>query len=172
MSARLGEETMLIEFSVENYLSFKDKVTLSMAASRDKSLLQNVTKSAQGTKFDLLKSAAIYGANAAGKSNLIKAMNFSKDFILNSSRESQKDSPIKVTPFKLDAVLHSKPSKFEIIFLQEGVRYFYSFSVDSTRVYEEKLYSYPKNQKRLLFERVLEDGENEHYLTKTKLSSM
>jgi len=146
---------MLVEFSVENYLSFKDKVTLSMVASKDNSLPDNVIKSAQGTKLDLLKSAAIYGANASGKSNLVKALRFMRSFVLESSKETQIGSKIEVIPFKLDAANKSKPSEFEIIFLHEGVRYQYGFSVDHERVHEEWLYSYPKNQRRVLFERKL-----------------
>lgn len=84
---------MLIEFSVANYLSFKDKVTLNMVASNDKTLPDNLIPSAQGTKYSLLKSVAIYGPNASGKSNLIRAFDFMRWFVINSSREGQKGDP-------------------------------------------------------------------------------
>jgi len=132
---------MLIEFSVENFLSFKDRVTLSLEASRDTELPRNVIESAQGTDLRLLKSAAIYGANASGKSNLLKALRVMAHFLSYA------------VPFKLDANCLTRPSSFEIVFLFNGVRYLYGFSTDASRVYEEWFYSYPKNHKRLLFER-------------------
>ncbi len=144
---------MLIEFSVENFLSFKDKVTLSMEASRDRSLPQNVIESAQGSKFDLLKTAAIYGANASGKSNLLKALSFMKDYVVNSFKEKSEGNPTGVIPFKLDEQYREKPTEFEAMFLIERVPYLYGFSLDSRRIFDEWLYSYPENRKRLLFER-------------------
>lgn len=150
---------MLIEFSVENYLSFKDRVTLSMVASGDTTLPENVIKNAQGTKFNLLKTAAIYGANASGKSNIVKALSFFRNFVLTSSTQGQIGTPIDVIPFKLDQNYISKPSEFEVIFLVDGVSYQYGFSVDSGQVYEEWLYSFPKSQRRMLFEREQKKGD-------------
>jgi len=144
---------MLVEFSVENYLSFKDKVTLSMVASKDNSLPDNVIKSAQGTKLDLLKSAAIYGANASGKSNLVKAFNFMVQFILFSASDSMVDASFELIPFKLDLSYLSKASEFEIIFLKNGERYQYGFLLDQTKVLREWLYHYKTRQPRLLFYR-------------------
>ena len=144
---------MLIEFSVQNFLSFKDKVTLSMEASHDKSLPENVIESAQGSKFNLLKSAAIYGANASGKSNLLKAMSFMKEYVVNSFKEKSEGDPTGVIPFKLDERFRDKPSIFETMFLINGIPYLYGFSLDSRQILEEWLHSYPENRKRLLFER-------------------
>jgi len=145
---------MLIEFSVENFLSFKERAVLSMvASSRDKSFRENVICSAQGTEFNLLKCAAIYGPNASGKSNFIEAMNLMED-IISQPAEVEKDFASKIIPFKPDPEYRKKPSTFEIFFLQEGVRYQYGFSLDSKVVHEEWLYSYPKKQQRLLFERL------------------
>jgi len=150
---------MLIEFSVGNFCSFKDRVALNMAAAkRDKTLPENVIQSAQGTGLDILKTVAIYGANASGKSNLFKAMNFMGRFVRRSSKEVEKDSPIAVSPFKLNEAFLSKPSTFEVIFLEKEVRYVYGFAVDSKMVHREWLYSYPQNQPRLLFERVESEG--------------
>jgi len=144
---------MLIAFSVENFLSFKEMVTLSMEASVDSSLPQNIIDSAQGTDFRLLKSAALYGPNASGKSNLIKALYFMRKLVLTSAEKGHKGVQIDVTPFKLDRAWQNKPSAFEIEFLAEGTRYLYGFSVDKNRVHEEWLYTYPYKRPRLLFER-------------------
>ena len=151
---------MLIEFSVKNYLSFKEKQTLSMVASPDDSLPQNVIHSAQGTKFNLLKSAAIYGANASGKSNLIKALNFMDQFV-SQSHQGQEDTLIPVTPFKLDVAWINQPSEFEIIFLWEGIRYRYGFMADKKRVYEEWFFSCPKQKERILFERRYDESSDQ-----------
>jgi len=147
---------MLIEFSVGNALSFKDRVTLSMVAGRDTTLPENVIRNAEGTNLSLLKTAAIYGANASGKSNLVASLMFMRSFVQNSSKEGQKDSPIDVVPFKLYASMPSKPTTLEIIFLHEGIRYIYGFSADSKRIYREWLFSNEKKKMRRLFERIHE----------------
>ncbi|HEO64685.1 MAG TPA: ATP-binding protein, partial [Spirochaetes bacterium] len=144
---------MLIQFSVENYLSFKQRETLNMVASSDQSLDNNVNKNVQDTDMNLLKSVGIYGANGSGKSNLIKALDFMRDFVLKSSKEGQIDSSIDVRPFKLDQSLLAEPSTFDIVFLWEGVRYQYGFSVNRKEVCSEWFFSYPKKQSRRLFER-------------------
>ncbi len=151
---------MLIQFSVENYRCFRDRVTLSMVpASADKShWAERVVSSAHGTKMNVLKAAAILGANASGKSTLIHAIRFMKDFVAGSSRERLKDSPTGVTPFRLDAQHAAKPSKFEAVFLQDSIRWVYGFAVDSQRVVEEHLSNYPVRGERVLFTRKL-DGK-------------
>ncbi|MCP4610040.1 MAG: AAA family ATPase, partial [Planctomycetes bacterium] len=90
---------MLIRFNVENYRSFKDLVTFSMVAAKlsakhkelDINNLFPISNS-----INLLKSAAIYGANASGKSNLLDAVGFMRQFVLTSSRESLSTDPIDV----------------------------------------------------------------------------
>ena len=149
---------MLVEFTVGNFLSFKENTTLSMVASKDNSLPQNVIKNAQGTGIDLLKSAVIYGANASGKSNFVKAMEFMREVVLNSMK-SDEDEKIKTKPFKLDQKCLNKPSHFEIVYIQGKVRYQYGFELTSERVYKEWMYSFPKGQKRILFERNQKSGK-------------
>ncbi|HOO56748.1 MAG TPA: ATP-binding protein [bacterium] len=155
----VGREKMLIEFSFSNYLSFKDKVTLSMIASNDDTLPQNVVKNAQGTDLNLLKSAVIYGANASGKSNFIKAMTFMKYFVEKSYMTLDKDTSINSSPFKLDQAYFQKPSEFEVVFLREGIRYIYGFKIDKKNVLQEWFYHYPKGQQSLLFERTSNTGD-------------
>ncbi|MCK4658467.1 MAG: AAA family ATPase [Phycisphaerae bacterium] len=157
---------MLIEFSVENFLSFRERITLSMVrAASDRSSPENVIESAQGTKLNLLRSVALYGPNASGKSNLLNALRFMNWFVCNSSRNGVADGKIGVVPFKLDEACLSKPSTFEIVFLQKGVRYVYGFSVDSKLVREEWLSSYPRGQQRVLFNRGINDetGKPDYY---------
>jgi len=144
---------MLVQFTVENFLSFRKAATLSMVAANDPTLPHNVWVSPSGKGPDLLRSVAVFGANASGKSNLLRALWFMEWFVLNSVREGNGDTPIPIRPFKLDKACRRRPSTFEVVFLWEDVRYVFGFSVDSERVHKEWLISYPVRQPRLLYER-------------------
>ncbi len=142
---------MLIEFSIGNYLSFKDTVTLSMVTAPIKEHKENNVFSAN--KFELLKSAAIYGANASGKSNLFKAMKYMKNLVFNSSKESQATEPIDVENYRLSTETEDKSSFFEIVFIYEGIRYRYGFEIDKTKVCSEWLFYVPTIKEARLFYR-------------------
>jgi AAA15 family ATPase/GTPase len=154
-------EDMLIEFSVKNYLCFKEQVTLSMVASparktaSDDELEEN-TFSAEGFSERLLKSCVVYGANGSGKSNLLKAMGFMRNFVISSSKDRQAGEKTGVVPFKLSAVTEKEPSEFEITFVCEGKKYRYGFALDEKRVHSEWLFDTQKKESRL-FER--NDGD-------------
>jgi len=147
---------MLIEFSVANYRSFKEKVTFSMMAAnivaKDKKLDDNNVFTVDNN-LKLLKSAAIYGANASGKSNLAKALSFMKWFMINSSKETQITEKINVEPFRLSTETEAKPSSFEIVFLLDGQKYRYGFEANQQRVVSEWLFYVPKLRETKLFER-------------------
>ena len=140
---------MLIQFSVENYLSIKDKVVLSLLSSRDNEHLEHLI--ADGNK-NYLKSAVIYGANASGKSNVLNAFWFMVNYVLTSHNQ-QLHKTIARSPFKFDPETPARPSSFEVIFTTEGVRYAYGFSVTDKAVTEEYLYYYPNGRQALIFER-------------------
>lgn len=142
---------MLLEFSVGNFLSFKNKVTFSMVASSLKGHEEDNVFSL--SKMDLLKTAVVYGANASGKSNLFSSMGFMKSFVLNSSKESQSNEKISVQEFKLSSDTINKPSEFEIVFTYEGIPYRYGFIIDTEKVHEEWFYYAPKTKEAKLFER-------------------
>ncbi|NCR19336.1 MAG: ATP-binding protein [Microcystis aeruginosa LL13-03] len=146
---------MLIEFSVGNYRSFKDVVTLSMVAadeatSNDELDKNNVFKVNQN--FSLLKSAAIYGANASGKSNLILALYFMQSFVINSSKLQITDK-INLEKFRLSSETEDKPSFFKIVFHLDNKIYEYSFEVTQERVISEGLSCTPKTRKTNIFSR-------------------
>jgi uncharacterized protein len=149
---------MLIQFSVENFLSIKEKVTLSLVASSDTSLASNVIEVPGNKKFKLLRSVGIYGANASGKSNVLKALSFMHKMIVNSAKPV-KISDLGLVAFKLDQAWQAKPSHFELDFIYEGTPYTYGFELDSQKVHKEWLYSYPKTQRRMLFERNAHDAD-------------
>ena len=114
---------MLLEFTVRNFLSIKEEVTLSMVASKDSSHEANTIVYSDSTKNKrALKTAVIYGANASGKTNIIKAFNFVSRFI-NISHEMQQGRKINRIPFKLDRAFICEPSEFQIIFKHKGTKY-------------------------------------------------
>ena len=140
---------MLIQFSVENYLSIKDKVVLSLLASRDNEHPEHLIL--DGSK-NYLKSAVIYGANASGKSNVLNAFWFMVNYVLTSHNQ-QVHKAIERSPFKFDKETPAHPSSFEVIFTANGIRYAYGFSVTDKAVVEEYLYYYPNGRQALIFER-------------------
>jgi AAA15 family ATPase/GTPase len=147
---------MLIEFNVENYMSFRDEANFSMVAakivSKDKKLDQeNIIE--VDSKLSLLKSAVIYGANASGKSNLHAALRFMRWFILSSSKESQEGESIRSEPFRLSTETEKQPSVFEIIFILNKRKYRYGFEVTSQEVVSEWLFDTPTTRERKLFVR-------------------
>ena len=145
---------MLIKFSVGNYRSFNEVVSLSMVAAnitaKDKSLDKN-NVFAIGNNIKLLKSAAIYGANASGKSNLMQAFGFMRRFVLNSSRESTSADPIDVEPFRLSSQTPHEPSFFEVIFYLNDKRYRYGFEADQQKIHCEWLYHANQKETNLFF---------------------
>jgi predicted ATP-dependent endonuclease of OLD family len=149
-------QVMLIGFSVGNYKSFKETVTLSMVASsiteEDKELNENNVFPIND-KLSLLKSAAIYGANASGKSNLIAAINFMKWFVLNSSKETQVSDAIDIEAFRLSTETEKEPSFFEIVFLLEDKTFRYGFEVNAREVVSEWLFQADDSEEKMLFER-------------------
>ncbi|WP_445310084.1 AAA family ATPase [Microcoleus vaginatus] len=149
-------QVMLIGFSVGNYKSFKETVTLSMVASsiteEEKELDENNVFPIND-KLSLLKSAAIYGANASGKSNLIAAINFMKWFVLNSSKETQVSDAIDIEAFRLSTETEKEPSFFEIVFLLEYKTFRYGFEVNAREVVSEWLFQADDTEEKMLFER-------------------
>lgn len=147
---------MLIGFSVGNYKSFKETVTLSMVASsitEEEPELDTNNVFEINHKLKLLKTAAIYGANASGKSNLIAAINFMKWFVLNSSKETQVSDAIDVEAFRLSTETEKEPSFFEIVFLLEDKTFRYGFEVNAREVVSEWLFQADDSEEKMLFER-------------------
>ncbi len=141
---------MLIEFEVGNFLSFKDIVRFSMVAATPFKEFE-VENTFKTHRFRLLKTAAIYGANASGKSNLLSAIKFMQQLVLNSAKEMQSVDTIDATPYKLDVACENAPSHFQITFLMDEVRYRYGFEVDRKAVKKEWLYAAEANREHPLF---------------------
>jgi len=149
---------MLVEFRVRNFRSFRDEQVLSLVASRDKTLDENCVREG-GLK--LLKSVGLYGANASGKSNLIKALDLMRDIVVDSAGYKP-GRELRITPFLLDSRSSQEPSMFEVTFYHEGVRYQYGFEATNTRIEEEWLFAYPKGPAQKWFSRVFNKDESKY----------
>jgi uncharacterized protein len=146
---------MLIEFSVENYRSFQERQTFSMVASEDETRLDSNTFSILNSNsgLRLLKSAVIYGANASGKSNLLRVIQTLKSIVVNSANKMQVGDKFPIEPFRLDSKSEKKPTCFEVIFIHKNIRYEYGLSLNRERVYEEWLIAYPNQRPQNWFSR-------------------
>jgi hypothetical protein len=129
---------MLIQFAVGNFRSFRDKATISMEATHDDWRDDDNVAHLAGQR--LVKAAAIYGPNAGGKSNFLRAMMEFRNLVQGSSKDSQAGEAIPVVPFRLHAATEQAPSFFEIIFSQAGTRYRYGFEANPKAIVSEWLF--------------------------------
>ncbi len=148
---------MLVEFRVANFRSFRNEQTLSLVASNDDSLPENCIDT---ERFKLLRTAAVYGPNASGKSNLIKAMGFMRDTVVGSAQPNP-STTFPLSSFVLDAHSSSRPSVFEVTIILDGARYQYGFAISPDRVQEEWLFVSPMNKARMWFQRGLDEATGE-----------
>ncbi len=140
---------MILEFSVANYLSFKDKVTFSMIANSSKGLDDNYIIL---NEKKVLKTAAVYGSNASGKSNLFKVLT-TVVLMLRNSNSIDINAKLPLIPFKFDDEYLERPSEFEIKFIVNNTRYVYGFIADVNKIYDEYLYFYPNGRETKIFDR-------------------
>ena len=145
---------MLMEFSVANYKSIKEEACLSMVAGTGKehweTHLFSTEMSAKKRPATLVRSAAIFGANAAGKSNLINALATMKFIVIKSNQDLE---TIPTVPFKFDPDFESQGTTFEVKCLVDGVKYQYGFKVSSDEVIDEWLFAWPRGRVQHWFER-------------------
>lgn len=131
---------MIHSISIRNFLSFKDWVTLSFEASHEQSLESyHVVEVAKGVR--LLKLGIAFGANASGKSNLLRAFEFLKDFWFNV--KDGKNQETGVLQFLLDSRTPKEPSEFKLTFYVGDTRYVYSLQLDEHQVLKERMDYYP-----------------------------
>jgi len=133
---------MIVEFRVKNFRSFREEQVLSFVAAKNKSEQEtNTISTGISSVPSLLGSTVIYGANASGKSNLIKAIQYMRAVVLGSATKKP-GQPFKEQQFQLDADSIHQPSEFEITFIVDGVRHQYGFSLNSERIVDEYLLVY------------------------------
>ena len=145
---------MLVRFSVENYKSIYNRLDLSFIAESLKQHEDSNLIATEYPKTNLLKSLALYGANASGKTNLIKALDFMRECVLNSALQYQPNRVIDVEPYKLLLKSQKEPSHFEIDFIAFENRYRYGFTVSRKKIHSEYLFSVLKTTEKLLFNRI------------------
>jgi uncharacterized protein len=144
---------MLLEFRLRNFRSFRDETVLSLAASTDKTLAaRNVMPTRIRALPGALRAIGVYGANASGKSNLVRAMQIMRGVVVNSAR-LQPGQSINVQPFRLDPNHEVQPTEFEVTFLRDGTRYQYGYALTPGRITGEWLVVYQKSQPQHWFAR-------------------
>ncbi len=140
---------MLVRFSLENWLSFRDLVTISMVGSRERQHGERVPRLGR-YQTRILPIAAIYGGNASGKTNFFRALRFAKELVVVGT---QPGGMIPVEPFRLGAGEKEKPSRFSFELLVDETIYEYSFAVTRSVVVEEKLVRITGTSEKVLFHR-------------------
>lgn len=155
---------MLVQFNFKNFKSFRNEATLDMTATSIKEHPYNLVETKPGNSY--LKVAAIYGANASGKSNVIEAFSFMQYFVVNSlvlenveNKHSKRIIPVK--GFAFDSISSGEPSEFEVFFINNDMEYQYGFIVDKEKVHQEWLYCKKVRGRKfdILFERFCNNVE-------------
>lgn len=142
---------MLLEFRVKNFRSFAEEQTLSLVASSDTEHEDSAVFNTHGHR--ILKSAAIYGANASGKSNFVRAIEFVQQFVSTSATSMNIGDELAIDPFVLSRDFVEEPGEFSFALLLDGVRYDYGFSATRKRVHSEWIAAYPKGHRQRWLER-------------------
>ena len=140
---------MILSFSIENWMSFRDSVSFSMVASRERQHGDRVPKVPK-YQTRILPVAAIYGGNASGKTNFFKALSFVKGLVV---RGTGPDSLIPVEPYRLDSKSLEKPSRFKLELLINEIIYEFSFAVTRKAVTHEKLVQITSTSEKVLYDR-------------------
>lgn len=142
---------MLIRFTVENFRSFKNESTLSLIPGKSRSFPKHIVGLKGNHNIDVLKSALLYGANASGKSNLVRAVDFARRVVVEGLLPKKR---FNTEPYRLNDESLGGPSHFEFEFVVEDDAYAYGFILDQTRVHEEWLYKIDSKIEAPIFERI------------------
>jgi len=150
---------MLIQFSVENYLSFKNEAVLSFVGNKTTKELEpeNILN---WKNFKILKSVVVFGANACGKSNLLSGLNYMKKIVSDSFKEAITEKEhIKKRSFLLNDKTKDESSFFEVVFVIDDIQYRYGFEINKETIEAEWLYYVPNKIEKLLFNREMQQIE-------------
>lgn len=156
---------MIVEFAVKNYLSFKNEIVFSMLAAKSVKECEN-TEDGHTNVFEIpelrarfTRLASLYGANGSGKSNLVKAMSFYRNMIINSVNNDHILSGFSNMQFRLDSESSNEPSGFQMIFVIDKVKYRYGFEILNESVQTEWLFqqSFENQKESYCFKR---EGQN------------
>ena len=154
---------MLLRFGCSNHLSIREFQEISLLAPTKLSKKKDNLLEVAGSKFKALRSSAIYGANASGKSNFIKSIVFMRHMVMNSHARFLPDQEINNTTFMLDNESLAAPSQFECDFVNEGIRFSYGFTILNHKILNEYLYAFPQGHKQTWFSRDEGDQKNKKF---------
>ena len=140
---------MLLQFNVTNFMSIKDEVTLTAFANAGKEHEENLIRVG---KDRVLPTLAFYGANAAGKSNIFKALTRAI-MLVRMSNTLQVNSPTGFEPFMFNDATRKSKTKMDFLFVNNGKKYEYGFVADAEYIYDEYLYEYKSSRPTMIFER-------------------
>ena len=143
---------MLVEFRVENHRSLRDELALSMEKGRVDDDEDPRPRNVVGHSKGLLPVAVLYGGNASGKSNVLDALRFMRDAVVESQRAWSPDEGVPRDPFAW-GTKRSEPSLFEVTLVIDGIRFQYGFVANDEKFLEEWLHSWPNNKRQTLFSR-------------------
>ena len=144
---------MLLRFGIQNFRSIKDRQEISLIPSSLDDVETGLIKCSAAPGGRVLPAAIIYGANAAGKSNLVSALEWMNFLILNSHSRGEPGGRVPRPFFRLDPESAKAPSGFDVDFVVEGVRYRYEVEASDEAFVGERLYAYPNEKQQMLFER-------------------
>ena len=144
---------MVLEIRLSNFFSIKDEVALDFRAAtinsaNAKALTDSIFEEAS---TDILKTIAIYGANASGKSNIIKAIRFCNAMVFESHQHNE-NTLYNFQPFKFQGY-DKKPSTYFIRFINNGIEFEYSFILTRQKIISESLFYYPNGRITKIFTR-------------------
>ena len=153
---------MILQFKVKNFLSIREEQTLDFTASADKTYEDYAVVKIKGVRIS--KLGVVYGPNASGKSNILKALAWFI-FYLVASRSKKPGTGTGLTPFMMDEDSRNRNSSFELIFYIGDVRYEYSVVLNNQKIYKEELYFYPNNRRALFYERTWNEEHRNYSLS-------
>ena len=164
---------MLVEFSVKNFRSIKDEQVLSLVKGSKDDHKFNFSETGAPSTPPILHSLAIYGANASGKTNIIKALLAMRNMVLHSASESQPGDELPVESYRLDGETYKSPTTFQVVFVSEKIRYVYGFITNKNKIIEEWLQAFPNGKSQTWFEREwnFETNEYDWYMGKSLLGN-
>lgn len=155
---------MILEFTVANYRSFREKQFLSLIADEGKKNEYDDHFREVKPGVNVLTSTVIYGANASGKSNLLRAMQSLRNLVLFSANSAPEKAFVEYDPFKFHPNTIDSPTHFGIDFLINGIQYHYEADILKKEVFSEALHFYPEGREAKLFSRNKQDFEFGDYL--------
>ncbi len=160
---------MLLNFSVTNYRSFKEKTDFTMFPAKPNAENKNVNTMipSDGKPLSLFRTTAIYGANASGKSNLLRAISAMDKIVRSQNLKNF------IKPYLLSEETSKQPTEFVVsIIAEDDVVYEYGFSATAELIHKEWLYAYPKGRQKVFYERELVNSENKEYKYVNKLTGI